>query len=138
MSVLTELLENVIAIIPALLALLLVCKKPHQIRGWAVWVVGSSAVAVLALGLLLKRLTAVCSEPIPTCEAPATVVYRIPGIFSSCVQCSGETSSQLAIILNQFALPLQAGVGVVCIVISFVITIRFVLWARTLLREVPR
>jgi hypothetical protein len=131
MNLTIELLENAIAIVPAALALLLVWKRPRQIASWVAWVLGTSAIAVMAMGLLLKRLTSACPDVIPTCEAPSVAVHRMPGIFRSCVQCGAEPlEGGLAISLNQFALPLQAGVAALCILISFVTTIRFILWAR--------
>jgi hypothetical protein len=130
MNLTVELIENTIAMVPALLALLLVWKQPRQIASWVAWVLGTSAIAVIAMGLLLMRLTSTCPDAIPTCQAPSAVVHRMPGIFKSCVQCGAEPQSGLAVSLNQFALPLQAGVAIICILVSFVTTLRFILWAR--------
>jgi hypothetical protein len=130
MNLTVELLENAIAISPAALALMLVWKQPRQIGGWVTWVLSTSAIAVVAMGLLLRRLTSTCPEAIPICEAPSVLVHRMPGIFQSCVQCGAELPGGLALSLNQFALPLQAGVAIICILVSFVTTLRFILWAR--------
>ncbi len=129
MNLTIELLENLIALGPAAISLLLVCRQPSQIASWVLWVLGTSAIAVVALGLLLKRLTSTCPDSIPLCESPLVVMHRIPGIFNSCVQCGSEPATGVSRSLNQFAMPLQAGVAAVCILISFTTTIRFIVWA---------
>ncbi|MFN4894797.1 MAG: hypothetical protein ACK5GN_09070 [Pseudomonadota bacterium] len=150
MGIWTEIIENLVAIAPAIVAAPLIWKKPRQVSGWAISLIGSSAIAIIALGLLLKRLTAVCSGLIPSCVAAAQnttaqnitahdtsnqLIHRIPGIFTDCVHCGLAASTQLVVFLNQLALPLQAGTAIVCIAISSFTTIRFVLWARkTLIR----
>lgn len=138
MSILVELAENLIALAPALLAILLVWKKPNQIAGWVVGVLGTATIAVVSMGLLLQRLTASCSHPAPSCPEPSQSLTRIPGIFNSCFSCSAEPVSDLARILNQIALPLQAAGAALCIVISFSTTIRFVLWAKRALASANR
>jgi hypothetical protein len=130
MNLATEILEILFAITPACLALFLVWRTPKKISGWVLGVLGSSAIAIVALGFLLKRLTATCPLPAPTCVEPAVLMNRIPGIFGDCFKCSAEPTSNLALALNQFAEPLQATVAVICIVVSFVTTIRFVFWAK--------
>jgi len=130
MDLSVELAENLIALAPALVAILFVWKKPERIAGWVVWVLGTATIAVIAMGLLLQRLTATCPHPVPSCPESARSVVRIPGMFSSCFSCSAEPVSDIALTLNQIAIPLQAAGAILCILISFLTTIRFVLWAK--------
>ena len=133
MNLSVELAENLIALAPALLAILLVWKKPDRIAGWVAWVLGSATIAVIAMGLLLQRLTATCPDPAPSCPESERSVARIPGIFKSCFSCSADPVSDITLTLNQIAIPLQAGGAVLCIIVSFLTTIRFVLWAKRML-----
>lgn len=133
MSPSTEALEIIAAIAPVVFVVPLIVKKPGQIAAWVVAVLGTSAIALLALGLLLKRLTASCIDPVPNCAPPTTVAHRIPGLVSRCYECSVESPSGILITLNQLAVPIQAGVAALCVVISFVTTIRFVVWAKRVL-----
>jgi hypothetical protein len=135
MNLSTEALEIIAAILPAIFVVPLITRRPNQIAAWVVSVLGTSAVALLTLGLLLKRLTASCPGPVPNCAPPETVVHRIPGLVSSCYSCSSEQPYGILLSLNQLALPIQAGVAALCVIISFVTTIRFVIWAKKVLSQ---
>ena len=134
MSIQTELIEICVAILPAVLALLVAFCSSKTIAWWAFKVIGSSAMAIIGLGLLLMRLTANCSTPILACGNEDVSIVRVPGIFDYCSECASSSSSQLATILNRWTLETQAFSAALCLAISLLTTIRFVFWVRRFYR----
>lgn len=134
MTLTSELLENIIAVLPGAIALLLILRVPKKIYGWAIWVLGSSILGIIALGFLLKRLTAGCPMPVPQCAPDQIVLKRIPGIISKCYDCASSPTGDLVAKLNEIALPIQAISAVICVLISFYTVMRFVFWARGVLK----
>ena len=135
MELFPEIVETIIALVPGLLAIALALRTPRKVYGWAAWVLGSSILGVMALGLLLKRLTSGCPMPVPECSPPLVVVKRIPGLLSQCYQCGNEPFSDLPLKLNELALPIQGVSAVLCLLLSFYTMIRFVFWARRVLKQ---
>jgi len=135
MDLFPEIIEVIFAILPGLLAVVVASRTPKKVYGWAAWVLGSSILGIVALGLLLKRLTAGCPMPVPQCQPPQVVVKRIPGIIAKCYQCANEPLSELPQQLNEIALPIQGIAAALCLLVSFYTVIRFVFWARRVLKQ---
>jgi hypothetical protein len=135
MNLSSEIAETVFALIPGLCAIVIAVRTPKKVYGWAFWVLGSSVLGVIALGLLLKRLTAGCPMRVPQCQTPQVVVKRIPGILSDCYQCANDSLSELPQKLNELALPIQGISAALCVLLSFYTVIRFVFWARRVFKQ---
>lgn len=133
MDTAVEIIEIAFVLLPIVLALFFALKKPTQIRTWVAWVIGASANAIVALGLLLKRLTSTCLDTPPACAPSQILVYRIPGIVSTCSECRTPPASSIASYLNSLALPLQATTAIICVMTSFYVTARFIIWAKRVL-----
>jgi hypothetical protein len=135
MNVVPEIVEILLALLPGLVAIIIAVRTPKKVYGWAAWVLGSSILGIVALGLLLKRLTAGCPMPVPQCQPPQIVVKRVPGIISECYHCANEPLSELPQKLNEIALPIQGIAAALCLLVSFYTVIRFVFWARRVLKQ---
>jgi len=135
MAIWTECMEIAVAVGPALLSFLLVRKRAGNIRAWFIRVLGSAFLAVISLGLLLMRLTTQCTPVDTQCTPPALAILRSPGIFSACQSCLTPGLTPAAELLNRWALDLQAISAVTCVLVSSFVIIRFMLWARTTLRN---
>jgi hypothetical protein len=131
MSLATELLESAIGIAPGIAALALALVRTRAIRGWVLKVLSAAVLAVVGLGLLLQRLTATCPAAQPTCPPNESLLPRVPGLIKDCYLCGAPGSrSDIATVLNESALQLQAGSALVCVLVSLVTTISFLFWAR--------
>jgi hypothetical protein len=133
MSIWTEIIEIIVAISPAVFSILLIRKPASHIRSWFIKVVGTAFLAVVAVGMLLMRLTTACISMETQCVAPAQSVPRSPGVFRTCHMCMESAITPVAELLNRRAIDLQALSACSCVLISSFIIIRFMMWARRIL-----
>lgn len=134
MALLIELGEFLIAIFPVVIAMALMRSKNASPTGWMFKIIGSTFLALLQIGLLLRRLTATCEESPPLqCDSLALQRERIPGIFDFCRYCAESTkvqktpiSESFSVFLNQISLPVHAIGAIITLLISLFITISFI------------
>jgi hypothetical protein len=135
MSLLIEILELLSAIIPAMVAVGLAFRGAAQAWAWFVIVLGSAFLAVLSVGVLLSRLIARCGDPLPACAEGLVAQSRLSGVFAHCYSCvSPDHAFQISAIINSWLIPIQACSAAICVIASAIATIRFVVWAKRLLR----
>jgi hypothetical protein len=130
-----ELFEVFVAIIPPLIAVALLTIRSRRSGVWFIKVVGTSAVSILALGLLLMRLTNECASEVVPCAPPTIPFERVPGIFRSCSICISEGSSAMLQILNKWTLDIQAVSTAICVLVSSFTIMNFMIWAKRTLRN---
>jgi hypothetical protein len=135
MSIWIEGIELAAAALPAVLSFLLVRRRVTHIRGWFIQVIGTAFIAVIALGLLLMRLTRHCASLEVQCTPPLQLMARSPGLFSTCQWCAEPGSSQLSEQLNRWTIDLQAVSAAASVLLSSFIIIRFLVWARRTLLD---
>lgn len=128
-----ELVEVFLSVAPAVAAVVLVRKTTTLIKGWFIRLLGTSALAVVSIGMLLTRLTAMCTSEALTCTPPSVETSRIPGIIKACQCCGSASGTRFAAILNQNSVDIQACATALCVAISFATTLRFMIWAGRML-----
>lgn len=125
-----ELFEMFMAIVPILPALYITAKPAKTLPGWVGQVIATCFVALLGTGLTLMRLTANCSSTPVECAPGLIISNRIPGMIDSCGVCAKGSPGALASAFNEWALTAQATTGAICLIVSILTMIRFIIWAR--------
>lgn len=137
MGIWIEYLEIGAAVGPAALSIVLARLSAPKISTWFIKVIGTAALSILTLGMLLTRLTAQCAPLVTECPPPAELITRSPGVFKSCQLCVSSASVPVGEFLNQRIVDLQAIATAVSVLISSFVIIRFMLWARKTLAAPP-
>ncbi len=148
MSLASELLESLIALLPLALLAPLLFVPPKTIASWVASVLLTAVSSVLSLGLLMMRLVAQCVTNDSPCAGEALadprVIAAVPGIlerYPSCSRCvSGDPSSgeRLALLINQWLNPLAMVAAGLCTAASVVVLARFAAWVRKQQAAQPR
>lgn len=138
MSLGIEFLELAVSTTPAIAAALLARRAPISIGRWFISVLGTATLAVVSIGLLLMRLTASCLPQEVTCPSPSLLAPRVPGIFKACQICTTPSTHRISELINERSVDIQALATALCVAISVVTIVRFMVWARKALSAKDR
>jgi hypothetical protein len=136
MSTWREIAEIFFAATPALLCAALLVQKASNQRVWFLRVVGSAFLTVISLGLLLSRLVSNCPTAAPSCPDGLAPRARSPGLFTECFSCTSPTQTDgLSTFLNSITFSIQLGSTVVTVIMSLIVMIQFMIWAKRTLKD---
>lgn len=130
MQVLREIVEILGALLPAVGAVSLTFVQATKSGQWFVKVIGTAVLSVIALGMLLMRLTSSCTPVELGCALPYVSLERAPGLFGVCQSCTTPGEKYWAQLLNQATIHIQAASTGVCVLVSSFTIIRFMLWTK--------
>ena len=133
-----ELIELLIAIIPAVISFLLWRERPAQIARWVMIVFASAVVAVLSAGFTMMRFTVRCVEEPANCAPNQLAAPWHVGLIeynqtASCLRCAevnGNGELPLLFSINEITPFASAVSALLCACLSAAILVRFAAWGR--------
>lgn len=138
MSFKKELLELLVALSPALIALVLSCSTPRIISRWVVAVLTTSILAVVATGFSMMRFTGKCAGQVPECGPEYTLIWWQPGLIQAaastncfrCVPHQADIFTSMTAKINAWTPQISLVAATLCVLLSGVMLMRFARWSR--------
>lgn len=137
MSFKKELLELLVALSPALIAVVLSCSTPKIISRWVVAVLTTAILAVLATGFSMMRFIGKCVGQVPECGPEQALVSWQPGLIQAtsstncfrCVPLQADLGISITLKINAWTPHISLIAATVCVLLSGVILARFARWS---------